>query len=176
MWDSEHTIKSPRVPSSPSPQNMEAVEAQEFSALESHQKQVEMLRNCQCQGLTQRLSFKIQVILKCKFCFKDFFFQFIFLVALGLHCCEWVFSSCGEWGLLFVAMSRLLVAVASFVQSTQVLVVAALWAQQLCSSLVAPWHVESSSTRNRTCVPCMGRQILIHCTIKEVLFKYPLQF
>ena len=29
-----------------------------------------------------------------------FFNSFIFLVALGLHCCMQSFSSCGEWGLL----------------------------------------------------------------------------
>ena len=33
--------------------------------------------------------------------------------------------------------------------------------------LVAPWHVESSRTRDRTHVPCTGRQILIHCTTRE---------
>ena len=30
--------------------------------------------------------------------------------------------------------------------------------------LVALWHVESSWTRDRTHVPCVGRQILIHYT------------
>ena len=35
--------------------------------------------------------------------------------------------------------------------------------------LVAPWHVESSQTRNRTYVLCIGRQILMHCTTREVL-------
>ena len=29
--------------------------------------------------------------------------------------------------------------------------------------LVAPWHVGSSRTRARTCVPCIGRWILNHC-------------
>ena len=38
-----------------------------------------------------------------------------FWAALVLHCFIWAFSSCGEWGLLFVAMHRLLTAVASFV-------------------------------------------------------------
>ena len=28
------------------------------------------------------------------------FFLFSFVVALGLCCCQWAFSSCGEWGLL----------------------------------------------------------------------------
>ena len=35
------------------------------------------------------------------------------MAALGLRCCTWAFSSCGERGLLFVAVRRLLIAVAS---------------------------------------------------------------
>ena len=35
------------------------------------------------------------------------------------------------------------------------------WAQQLWHiGLVAPWYVESSQTRDWTCVPCIGRQTL----------------
>ena len=37
------------------------------------------------------------------------------MAALGLRCCTWAFSSCGEWGLLFVAVRGLLLAVASLV-------------------------------------------------------------
>ena len=37
------------------------------------------------------------------------------MVALGLRCCVRASSSCGEQGLLFVAVHRLLIAVASFV-------------------------------------------------------------
>ena len=45
--------------------------------------------------------------------------------------------------------------------------------QQLwCMVLVASWHVESSWTRDRTCVPCIGRWILIHCTTREVLIAF----
>ena len=40
---------------------------------------------------------------------------FYFLVALGLHCCAPAFSSCGERGLLFIAVRGLLTAVASLV-------------------------------------------------------------
>ena len=40
---------------------------------------------------------------------------FLFLAALGLRCCARAFSSCGERGLLFVAVRRLLIAVASLV-------------------------------------------------------------
>ena len=34
--------------------------------------------------------------------------------------------------------------------------------------LVAPWHVGSSQTRDRTRVPSVGRQILNHCATREV--------
>ena len=42
-------------------------------------------------------------------------FIYLFLAALGFRCCTWAFSSCGERGLLFVAVSRLLIAVAFLV-------------------------------------------------------------
>ena len=40
---------------------------------------------------------------------------YLFLAMLGLRCCTQAFSSCGEWGLLFVAVHRLLIVVASLV-------------------------------------------------------------
>ena len=40
---------------------------------------------------------------------------FIFLAALGLCCCMQAFSSCGERGLLFIALHGLLIVVASLV-------------------------------------------------------------
>ena len=43
------------------------------------------------------------------------FNQFLFLAALGPRCCAGAFSSCGKQGLLFVAVHRLLIAVASLV-------------------------------------------------------------
>ena len=43
------------------------------------------------------------------------FYLFLFVAALGLRCCLWAFSSCGEQGLLFVAVRGLLIAVASLV-------------------------------------------------------------
>ena len=39
--------------------------------------------------------------------------EFIFLAVLGLRRCVWAFSSCGEQGLLLVAVPRLLIAEAS---------------------------------------------------------------
>ena len=49
------------------------------------------------------------------FFFKFIYFTYLFLAALGLCCCMQAFSSCGEWGLLFIAVRGLLVAVASLV-------------------------------------------------------------
>ena len=37
------------------------------------------------------------------------------MAALGLHCFMWAFFSCSEWGLLFVAVLRFLIAVASLI-------------------------------------------------------------
>ena len=46
---------------------------------------------------------------------KNLFYLFIYLAALGLCCCTRAFSSCGEWGLLLVAVRGLLIVVASLV-------------------------------------------------------------
>ena len=40
-------------------------------------------------------------------------FLFYFSVVLGLHCFAWAFSTCGEWGVLYVEVPGLLIAVAS---------------------------------------------------------------
>ena len=49
--------------------------------------------------------------------FSDFLFIYLslFLRVLGLCCCARAFSSCGEQGLLFVAVRGLLIVVASLV-------------------------------------------------------------
>ena len=47
--------------------------------------------------------------------FKINVFIYLFLAALGVRCCAQAFSSCGERGLLFVAVRGLLIAVASLV-------------------------------------------------------------
>ena len=106
-----------------------------------------------------------------------FIYFYLFLAALGLCCCTWAFSSCGERGLLFCAVCRLLIAVASLVAEhrLQACRLQQLWhvgsrvqAQQLWHwGLVAPRHVGSSRTRARTRVPCIGRRILNHCATRE---------
>ena len=46
---------------------------------------------------------------------KIIYFIYLFLVALDLCCCEQVFPSCCELGLLFIAMCGLLIMEASLV-------------------------------------------------------------
>ena len=96
---------------------------------------------------------------------------------LGLRCCAQAFSSCGERGLFFDAVLGLLIAVASPVtehglqahgpqQSRHVgPAVAALGLQSTGSA--APRHVGSSRTRDKTRVPCIGRQTPNHCATRD---------
>ena len=49
------------------------------------------------------------------FIFLQIYFIYLFLAVLGLRCLLQAFFSCGERGLLFVAVHRLLIAVASLV-------------------------------------------------------------
>ena len=91
--------------------------------------------------------------------------------ALGLRCYMQAFPSCRERGLLFAAMCGLPIAVASLAVEHRCpgLSSCCMQGQKLwLSGLVAPRHMESSQTRDRTCVPCIGRQILFHYTAREV--------
>ena len=51
----------------------------------------------------------------CVFFNKFIYYLFLFLAVLSPRCCARAFSSCGERGLLFVAVHGLLTAVASLV-------------------------------------------------------------
>ena len=67
-----------------------------------------MTRRSQPESLEEGLPRQVQ---------SFFFFKLIclFLAELGLHSCTQAFSSCGERGLLFVVVRRLLIVVASLV-------------------------------------------------------------
>ena len=56
-------------------------------------------------------NYSLEII--CLFIFKIYLFFIIintfFLAALGLRCCARAFSSCGEQGLLFIAVASLVV-------------------------------------------------------------------
>ena len=88
----------------------------------------------------------------------------LFLVVLRLCCCTRTFSS-GEWRTLFVALHGLLMAVASLVAEHRLKCIG--FSSCGTQALVALQHVESSWTRDRIHVCCIGRWILIHCTTRE---------
>ena len=77
---------------------------------------------------------------------------------LGLRFCARAFSSCGEWGPLFIAVRGPLTIAASpdAEHKLQTHSLSKLW----LTGLVAPWHVGSSQTMAQTRVLCISRQIL----------------
>ena len=86
---------------------------------------------------------------------------------VGFCCCIQAFFSCGERGLLFIVVHRLLTAMVSLVLKPSLLVHGPQWLW--LTGLVALWHVGSSRTRDRASVPCIARQILNHWTTREAL-------
>ena len=84
------------------------------------------------------------------------------MAALSLGYCVWAFSSCSEWGLLYGAWTSHCGGFSCFTSSR------CRDAGVVVHGLGAPWHVESSQTRDQTHVPCTGKQILIYCTTREV--------
>ena len=106
-----------------------------------------------------------------KFCFFEAFWNlkyiYLFLAALGLCCFSQAFYSWGKQRLLFFAVHVFLIAVASLGGGVWVLgcLGSAVVAHQFSCSDAR----ESSQTRNQARAPCTGRQILIHCTTREVL-------
>ena len=105
------------------------------------------------------------------------------MAVLTLHCCVRAFSSSNQWGyssLRYVGFSWGFSCCGVQTLGTQPSAVAALglssckqalgtWAQQSwCMGLDAPRYVNTSKTRDWTCVPCSIRQIRIHCTTREV--------
>ena len=98
---------------------------------------------------------------------QHFFFFFLKVYLFWLPGCEPAFSSCSEWGLLFVVVLGLLTTV------TPLISVHRLWsagsvvmAHELSCSEACGIFPEQDWNR----VPCIGRGILNHQTIKEPLY------
>ena len=93
---------------------------------------------------------------------SDFFLRFIylFLAVLCLCCCLQALSSCGKQGRVLIELQ---------VSHCGDFSCCGAQTQQLwCMGIIALWPVGSSQTRNRTLVPCLGRQIINHWTTGEV--------
>ena len=127
------------------------------------------------------LSMMVMVVVPSSFVFILFFYHlinFIFHWA-GSSCCAGTSSRCGEWGLLSRCSAQAshcgsVSYCGAWTLGTRVPQVWFVgfrgWAQQFWPIGFIPiWHVESSWIRDQTCVPCIGRQILIHYTTREIL-------
>ena len=89
------------------------------------------------------------------------------MVALGLCCYTQAFPSCGEWELLSSCGAQVSHRSGFSCCGAQALRLAVFSSCSTWDS-AALGHMESSGTRDRTHVPCIGRQILIHYTAREV--------
>lgn len=87
----------------------------------------------------------------------SFIYLFGFVCAGSLFLLP-AFSSCREWGLLFVVVGRLSMWWFLFLQSTgsRVCRFQSLWYR----GLIAPWHAEIFWVRDQTHVPHVGRRVL----------------
>ena len=99
---------------------------------------------------------------------------YLFLAALGLRCCMWTFSSCGQQGLRYscgTGASHCSGFSCCRTQSLGARLSNYSWSslEYRCTGLVALRRVWSSQTRNRTGVPCIGRWILNHWATWDVL-------
>ena len=106
------------------------------------------------------------------------FIIYLFLVAVHLCCCMWTFSSCSTWVPHHCGFSCCRVwAIGHAGFSTCGSQAQYSWfagsrvqAQKLwCMGLVASQHMDSSQTRDPTCVSCISRWILNQWTTKKVM-------
>ena len=78
------------------------------------------------------------------------------MAALGLRCCARAFSTCDEWGLLFLVVCRLLIAVASLVACTaQALGV---WASVVVARRLSSCGTRAQLLRGMWDLPRPGRE------------------
>ena len=89
-----------------------------FPKKQNNQSLINILKSGTCRTLKKILFVCVCVCVCVWFVFVFVFFNlfiYLFLAVLGLCCCAQAFSSCGEQGLLFVAVHGFLIAVASLV-------------------------------------------------------------
>ena len=115
-----------------------------------------------------------------------YLFVYLFVAALGLCCCAWAFSCCGERGLLFVAMRGLLIALASRCRARAL----GAWASVVVACRLSSCGSRAVEHRLSGCgtwawllrgmwdhpgpglepvSPALSRQILNHCATRGVL-------
>ena len=110
------------------------------------------------------------------------------MAALGFHCCAAFLYvgragatlHCGAWASHCSGFSCCGAQARALGVQTSVVVACGLWSTGSVAvvheGLVAPLHVGSSWTRDRTRVPCIGRQILNHCATREAPIWFNVSF
>ena len=91
------------------------------------------------------------------------------MAALGLHCCAWSFSTGGEQGLLFAAVHRFLIAVASFVEEHRLRRSGSIVVAHKLSCPTAH-GVFPNQELNLHLLHC--RRVLYHCTTADALLVF----
>ena len=72
-------------------------------------------RRCSAPPMLAAVIVSKLLVVNNNYYYNHFKFIYLFLAVLGPRCCAWAFSSCGEPGLLFVAVHGLVTAVAPLV-------------------------------------------------------------
>ena len=101
--------------------------------------------------------------------FIYFWLCWVFVAAWASHCSG--FSCCGARAL----GTRVSVVAASELSSCGSRALEHRLSSCSTRDVIAPQHVGSSQTRDRTHVPCIGRRILNHCTTREALLLHFLE-
>ena len=105
------------------------------------------------------------------FIYLLFWLRWVFVAAHGLPLVAASISCCRLWCVGFSLWAFSMQRMGSGLSGLQELQLLALVA--VAHGFVAPWHVESSWTRDRASVPCIGGWTLNHWTTREV---WPLLF
>ena len=87
------------------------------------------------------------------------------MAVLGLRFCARAFSSCGEWGPLFIAVRGPLTIEASLVAEHRLQTRRLSSCGSRAQSLRGMWDLPRPGLE--PVVPCIGRQTLNHCTTRE---------
>ena len=123
-----------------------------------------------CYGLSFSLSLFLLLPFRVNYYFFNYLFVYFWLCSVFVA--MWAFSMV-SWDCSWLRCRGFLLWWLLLVWSTGCRCTGSsscsVWAQELWHmGLVAPWSVESSWTKNQTPVSCTGRQIVIHCTQREV--------
>ena len=101
-----------------------------------------------------------------------YLFYYFFMAVLGLCCSVRTVSRCSELGVGATVCGSAWPSHCGGFSCCGARALGCVGLSSWAQRLVAPQHVGSSRTKDRTCVPCIGRQIPNHWATREVQ-NYP---